>query len=203
MGAFTEYFKHGHRAGILIDTLLWPFFLYGALGVAFDWSGAAAIAENFKYWFLFELTGTLMFGISVEMMGDFRRQFGFGRRGELAGYGIVYALFALAWFFWFKLHFMQLLLAMAVTLPGQALAVTAAGEEKRAELGQRAGFSVVAFIAAVAAGSVTLHFIFDPPYRLLPKSVEAQFGTMLLGAIYFCMRTVFEFRYRRAFGPAR
>ena len=197
------YVLHSRRAGMLMDTLLWPLFLYSALGVAFDWWGAASFADNFRYWFIFELTGTLLFGFSVAATDDFRKTFNLGRRGELICYVVLYAIAVLVGRWWLRLHLRQLVLAMLIVLPGQIFEALQASPNRRWELSQRAAFSMVAFMVAIPVVGVTMHYIEDPPYRLLSKQVAPQFFSMLLASLYFFLRTIGESWYRRAFGFAR
>jgi len=201
--AIWYYVVHSGRAGMLIDTALWPLFLYSALGIAFDWRGAASIADNFRYWFIFELTGTLLFGFSVAMTDDFRKTFNLGQRGELICYVTFYAIAALVGRWWLRLHFRQLVLAMLIVLPGQISEMLRASSNRRWELSQRAGFSMVAFMVAVPVVVIIMHYVEDPPHRLLSKQVVPQFVSMLLASLYFFLRTVGESWYRRAFGYER
>ncbi len=201
--AITYYLAHNWKAGIIADALIWPVFLYGAVGIALNWRGAFNIADIFRYWFIFELAGTLFFGICSDLTDSSRIAFRLNTRKELVIFVVIYMVFASIGAIWLRMYMLQLLFAALIIVPGKILNFLGAGPDRRWEYSQRAGFSMVAFIIALPVAIIVLHFAEDPPYQLLPKEICPQFFSMLLASLYFLLRTGGEAWYRLKFGYER
>ena len=172
------------------EIALFVLFIVAVIGVLADWRAGRAVAGMLAYWPVFELIGAFSVGYYAGFVEHLQmhRAGPYTARQVLIGLVVFQVAAAVALHIVFRVPVLTVVLACAMTLPGQVRSLSALGAGlETAKL--RAGATLLSFIWSFFLAFMIASVLERPG---IPKGDLGAFASMLMGAFYMAFRVVLD-----------